>query len=44
VIRDGAYDAHDYEINENGRLVPYGNRPEDYLTEALAGRASDFIR
>jgi hypothetical protein len=43
VIRDGASDARDCEMNENGRLVPHGNRPEDYLTDVLAGRANDFI-
>lgn len=35
---------YDYTLNENGELVPYGNSPEDYLTDVLSGQASDFVR
>jgi arylsulfatase A-like enzyme len=34
----------DYELNENGRLVAYGQDVEDYSTDVLAGKASDFVR
>jgi N-acetylglucosamine-6-sulfatase len=33
----------DYDLNENGTLVAYGTRPEDYLTDVLAAKASAFI-
>jgi arylsulfatase A-like enzyme len=41
---DGAYSGYNYQMNENGRVVPYGERPEDYLTDVLAGYATSFIR
>ena len=31
-------------LNENGVLVTYGSEPEDYLTDVLSGKATDFIR
>src|SRR3546814_13275011 len=31
-------------MNENGRLVSFGNRPEDYMTDVLARKAVEFIR
>ncbi|CAN5185625.1 hypothetical protein BH20ACT24_BH20ACT24_09560 [soil metagenome] len=33
-----------YSLNENGRVVRYGNRPEDYSTSVLTDRAVAFIR
>lgn len=33
-----------YTLSENGELVEYGNRPEDYLTDVLARKASGVIR
>lgn len=35
---------YDYFLNENGRPVFYGDRPEDYSTDVLAGKAYDFIK
>ena len=35
---------YDYELNENGETVPYGNSSEDYLTDVLSGEATDFVR
>lgn len=35
---------YDYQLNENGKLVSYGNGPEDYQTDVLAGKANDFVR
>jgi N-acetylglucosamine-6-sulfatase len=43
---DGAGDAYtefNYALNENGQLHGYGHDPEDYLTDVLAGKASDFV-
>ncbi len=31
-------------INNNGTVVYYGTRPQDYLTDVLSGLATDFIR
>ena len=33
----------DYELNENSWLVAYGSRPEDYLTDVLAAKATAFV-
>jgi N-acetylglucosamine-6-sulfatase len=38
-----AYPEYNYNLNENGRLVHYGNRPRDYLTDVLAAKGSAFI-
>ena len=41
---DRAYGNYNYRLNENGRLVDYGNRPEDYLTDVMARKTTDAIR
>src|SRR4051812_11656344 len=33
-----------YSLNENGEIVSYGNSSEDYMTDVLSGKATDFIR
>lgn len=40
--REG-YSGFDYTLNENGRLVRYGKRPTDYMTDVLSAKATDFI-
>jgi arylsulfatase A-like enzyme len=35
---------YDYELNENGEVVSYGDSPEDYITDVLSGGATDFVR
>jgi len=35
---------YNYDINENGKIVSYGSRPEDYETDVLARHATDFIK
>ncbi len=35
----GTIKYKNYTINDNGRLVAYGSRPEDYQTDVLADRA-----
>ncbi len=37
------YSNFNYRMNENGRIVSYGSRPEDYLTDVLSRKASEFI-
>jgi N-acetylglucosamine-6-sulfatase len=41
---DDAYGHFHYTLNDNGRLVAYGGRPKDYLTDVLAAKADDFVR
>jgi len=33
----------DYSLNVNGEVVGFGERPEDYSTDVLAGYALDFV-
>ena len=42
----GVFKGHyfNYQINENGKVVPYGSGAEDYETDILARKAADFIR
>jgi N-acetylglucosamine-6-sulfatase len=40
----GRFANFDYALNENGKLVAYGNRPEDHLTDVLARKAAEVIR
>jgi N-acetylglucosamine-6-sulfatase len=40
---NAAYGGFHYKLNENGGLVSYGGDPDDYATDVLAGKASDFI-
>jgi arylsulfatase A-like enzyme len=43
---DGAgngYAEFNYQLNENGTLVSYGNKPEDYLVDVESRKATDFI-
>jgi N-acetylglucosamine-6-sulfatase len=35
---------YDYQMNENGRVVSYGHRPEDYDADVLARKSVDFIQ
>lgn len=35
---------YDYELNENGYIVSYGSDEEDYLTDVLTGKATEFVR
>jgi len=39
-----AYKGFNYRMNENGRIVSYGNRTGDYLTDVLARKAEDLLR
>jgi N-acetylglucosamine-6-sulfatase len=42
-IDHAAYGEFDYLLNEDGRIVAYGHAPTDYLTDVLAGKATDAI-
>src|SRR5215217_7237296 len=34
---------YDYQINENGEVVSYGNETEDFFTDVLSGQPTDFV-
>ncbi len=38
------YSNFNYQLNENGQLVSYGGKREDYLTDVIGGKAIDFIK
>ncbi len=38
------YKVYDYEINDNGTVVTYGDAPGDYQTDVLAARSVQFIQ
>lgn len=38
------YRMYGYRVNEDGRARWYGNRADEYQTDVLAERASDFVR
>jgi arylsulfatase A-like enzyme len=35
---------YEYELNENGEIVSYGNDTEDYFTDVLSRKATEFVR
>lgn len=43
-VRGNAYGEYNYVLNENGKLVTYGNKPEDYGTDVYASKSVDFIQ
>jgi len=43
VAGDG-YPEFNYNLNQNGRIVHYGNSPQDYLTDVVAGLGEAFMR
>jgi N-acetylglucosamine-6-sulfatase len=38
------YRGFNYSLNENGSTVAYGEDEDDYLTDVLSAKATDFIR
>jgi arylsulfatase A-like enzyme len=38
-----AYDNLDYDLNDNGRIVHFGRRRQDYFTDVVARKAVAFI-
>src|SRR5215212_6020683 len=37
------YDPYNYQINENGEVVSYGSETEEYFTDVLSDKATDFV-
>jgi N-acetylglucosamine-6-sulfatase len=42
-VAGNGYPEFDYTLNEDGRQVHYGSKPQDYLTDVLSGKATSFI-
>ena len=42
-VAGNAYSEFNYNLNENGHLVAYGDSPGDYLTDVLADKGVGFI-
>jgi N-acetylglucosamine-6-sulfatase len=42
-VAGNGYPEFDYTLNENGRIVRYGQRPSDYLTDVLARKGTGFV-
>ncbi len=43
-VAGGGYRNFDYDINSNGNILHYGNKPEDYLTDVLSNRTDSLIK
>ncbi|HYB71671.1 MAG TPA: sulfatase-like hydrolase/transferase, partial [Candidatus Bathyarchaeia archaeon] len=43
-VAGAAYKEFDYVLNRNGRIAKYGDTPQDYLTDVVAGLADAFVR
>jgi arylsulfatase A-like enzyme len=41
--KGNAYGEFNYTLNENGKQVDYGNKPEDYGTDVYSRQTADFI-
>jgi len=42
-VGGNAHVSYNYSLNENGRMVAYGNEPEDYLNDVLSAKAVEVI-
>src|SRR5947209_10942733 len=42
-VAGNGYPEFNYNLNENHTIVHYGSRPQDYLTDVLAGKGVGFI-
>lgn len=42
-VKGNAYGEFNYTLNQNGKLVSYGDRPEDYGTDVYTRQAREFI-
>src|SRR5712691_8395470 len=43
-VAGNGYRGFNYDLNQNGKIVHYANRPEDYMTDVLAAAAVNFIK
>lgn len=38
------YTGYNYEVNDKGKIVTYGNKPKDYFTDVINKKAVEFIQ
>ena len=43
-VKGNAYSEYNYTLNENGKEVAYGAKPEDYGTDVYVSKTLDFIQ
>jgi hypothetical protein len=43
-VAGNGYPGFNYDLNEDGKIVHYGNAPADYLTDVLSDQAVRFIK
>lgn len=43
-VGGNAYHEFNYDLNENHKIVSYGNSPTDYLTDVVSAKGSNFIK
>jgi arylsulfatase A-like enzyme len=43
-VAGNGYPGFNYDLNQNGKVVRYANRPEDYMTDVLSAAAANFIK
>lgn len=43
-VKGNPYSEYKYTLNENGKLVEYGTKPEDYGTDVYARKTIEFIQ
>ena len=42
-VAGNGYPEFDYTLNEDGKQVKYGHRPNDYMVDVLSGKADSFV-
>jgi N-acetylglucosamine-6-sulfatase len=43
-VAGNGYPGFNYNLNEDGKVVHYGNQPMEYMTDVLSGIGVDFIK
>ncbi len=43
-VAGNGYRGFGYDLNQNGKIVHYANRPDDYMTDVLSAVAVNFIK
>jgi hypothetical protein len=43
-VAGNGYRGFNFDLNQNGKIVHYASRPEDYMTDVLSAAAVNFIR
>src|SRR5258708_32656682 len=43
-VAGNGYRGFGYDLNQNGKIAHYANRPQDYMTDVLSAAAVNFIK